>query len=87
MATAKESLREKVDRLSEEEARKVLDLIAAKELHRIGPREFQEKCRIDFEVIIEGLSTEWSELQARRLGKDVCGVERKLAATARPDAA
>jgi hypothetical protein len=31
MATAKESLREKVDRLSEEEARKVLDLIAAKE--------------------------------------------------------
>ena len=30
MATAKESLREKVDRLSEEEAREVLDLIAAK---------------------------------------------------------
>jgi hypothetical protein len=32
MATAKENLREKVDRLSEEEAREVLDLIAAKEL-------------------------------------------------------
>ena len=31
MATAKEDLRDKVDRLSEEEARKVLDLIAARE--------------------------------------------------------
>jgi hypothetical protein len=31
MATAKESLRDKVDRLSEEEAREVLDLIATKE--------------------------------------------------------
>jgi len=30
MATAREDLREKVDRLSEEEARKVLDLIAAR---------------------------------------------------------
>ena len=37
------------------------------ELHRIGPREFQEKYGIDFEVILEGLYTEWSELQARRL--------------------
>jgi hypothetical protein len=36
-------------------------------LHRIGPREFQEKYGIDFEVILEGLYTEWSELQARRL--------------------
>jgi len=31
MATAKESLRDKVDRLSEEEAREVLDLLATKE--------------------------------------------------------
>ena len=31
MATAKESLRDKVDRLSEEEASEVLELIAAKE--------------------------------------------------------
>ena len=30
MASAREDLREKVDRLSEEEARKVLDLIAAR---------------------------------------------------------
>src|ERR1039458_2806645 len=35
------------------------------ELHRIGPRQFQDKYRIDFEIIIEGLFTEWSYLQAR----------------------
>ena len=38
------------------------------ELHRIGPRKFQEKYRIDFEVIIEGLFTEWSEIQVRHCG-------------------
>jgi hypothetical protein len=36
MATAKESLRDKIDRLSEEEAREVLGLIAAKEPERAG---------------------------------------------------
>ena len=39
------------------------------ELHRIGPRQFQEKYGIDFEVIIEGLYTEWSELQARSVSR------------------
>jgi hypothetical protein len=51
------------------------------ELHRIGPQQFQEKYRIDFEVIIEGLFTEWSELQARRLGQDVAAVEMRPSAT------
>ena len=40
------------------------------ELHRMSPWQFQEKYRIDFEVIIEGLFTEWSELQARRFGRE-----------------
>ena len=51
------------------------------ELHRIGPQQFQEKYRIDFEVIIEGLFTEWSELQARRLGQDVAAGEMRPSAT------
>ena len=50
------------------------------ELHRIGPRQFQEKCGIDFEVIIEGLFTERSEIQERRFGQNVFAVERKLVA-------
>ena len=41
------------------------------ELHRIGPRKFQAKHAIDFAVIIEGLFTEWSEIQSRRFGKEV----------------
>jgi hypothetical protein len=57
------------------------------ELHRIGPWKFQAKYRIDFEVIIEGLFTEWSELQARRLGKSVSAVGRKLVTTATLDPA
>jgi hypothetical protein len=57
------------------------------ELHQIGPRQFQEKYRIDFEVIIEGLFTEWSEIQARRFGKDVPSVEPKPLETAMLDAA
>ena len=57
------------------------------ELHRIGPRKFQEKYRIDFEVIIEGLFTEWSEIQARRSGQDVAAVERKTSEAGALDAA
>ncbi len=57
------------------------------ELHRIGPRRFQDKYRIDFEVITEGLFTEWSELQARPFGKNISAVERKLVATATLDVA
>ena len=57
------------------------------ELHRIGPRQFQDQYQIDFEVIIEGLFTEWSEIQARSLGKGVSTFERKLVGTTVPDAA
>jgi hypothetical protein len=57
------------------------------ELHRIGPRQFQAKYGIDFDVVIEGLFTEWSERQARRFGKDVSAVERKPLETATLDAA
>ena len=57
------------------------------ELQRIGPRKFQEKYRIDFEVIIEGLFTEWSEIQARRSGQDVAAVERKTSEAGALDAA
>ena len=57
------------------------------ELHRIGPREFQEKYRIDFEVIIEGLFTQWSDIQVRRADKDVSNAERKPLETATLDAA
>jgi hypothetical protein len=57
------------------------------ELHRVGPRKFQNKYRIDFEVIIEGLFTEWSEIQSRRLGKSDSAVERKLVTNATLDAA
>ena len=57
------------------------------ELHRIGPQHFQEKYRIDFEVIIEGLFTEWSEIQARRSGQDVAAVERKTSEAGALDAA
>ena len=57
------------------------------ELHRIGPRKFQDKYRIDFEVIIEGLFTEWSEIQARRSGQDVAAVERKTSEAGALDAA
>ena len=46
----------------------------------------QAKYRIDFEVIIEGLFTEWSERQARRFGKDAAAVERKPMGTAIMDA-
>jgi hypothetical protein len=44
----------------------------------------QPKDEICFLIIIEGLFTEWSERQARRFGKDVSAVERKLVATATP---
>jgi hypothetical protein len=47
----------------------------------------QAKYRIDFEVIIEGLFTEWSERQARRFGKDVSAVERKTSEAGTLDAA
>src|ERR1035437_9152025 len=57
------------------------------ELHRIGPRKFQAKYGIDFAIIIEGLFTEWSELQARRFGKDVSAVARRPLVTATRDAA
>jgi hypothetical protein len=57
------------------------------ELHRIGLRKFQDKYRIDFEVIIEGLFTEWSEIQARRFGQNASVAERKLVATATLDRA
>ena len=57
------------------------------ELHRIGPWKFQAKYRVDFEVIIEGLFTEWSELQARRFGQDMTAVDRKPLETATLDAA
>jgi hypothetical protein len=46
------------------------------ELHWMGPRKFQYKCRIDFDVVIEGLFTEWSERQARRFTQEVNAVER-----------
>jgi hypothetical protein len=48
MATAKESLRDKVDRLSEEEASEVLELIAAKEpgsAHSPGKKLTREDIR------------------------------------------
>jgi hypothetical protein len=48
MATAKESLRDKVDRLSEEEASEVLELIAAKEpgsAHSAGKKLTREDIR------------------------------------------
>ena len=57
------------------------------ELHRIGPRKFQAKYQIDFAIVIEGLFTEWSELQAQRFGKHVSAVERKPLETATLDAA
>jgi hypothetical protein len=54
---------------------------------RLGSREFRAKWRIAFDVIIEGLFTEWPARQARRFGKDVSAVERKLVATATLDGA
>jgi hypothetical protein len=48
------------------------------ELHATGRETFELKYEICFEIIIEGLFTEWSERQARRLGKDVAlGVPSK----------
>ena len=41
----------------------------------------------DVEVIIEGLFTEWSEIQARRFGQNASVAERKLVATATLDRA
>jgi len=52
------------------------------ELHRIGPRQFQDEYRIYFAVITEGLFTEWSEIQARRFGSDVPAAEREPLGTA-----
>ena len=52
------------------------------ELHWIGPRQFQDKYQIDFEVIIEGLFTEWSYLQAWRVSNNASTVERKPLETA-----
>jgi hypothetical protein len=57
------------------------------ELHRIGPRQFQAKYGIDFDVVIEGLFTEWSAREARCLAKDVSAAERKPLGTATLDAA
>ena len=39
------------------------------ELHRIGPRRFEEKYGISFAVVTEALFTEWSDMQARRRGR------------------
>ena len=51
------------------------------------PGSFQAKYGIDFAIVIEGLFTEWSELQARRFGKDVSAVEREPLESATLDAA
>jgi hypothetical protein len=57
------------------------------ELHAIGRNRFESKCGICFEIIIEGLFTEWSEREARRFGLDVSAVEPKPLQAATSDAA
>jgi hypothetical protein len=57
------------------------------ELHGIGRKRFEPKYKICFEIIIEGLFTEWSERQARRFGQDISAVEREPLETATLDAA
>ena len=57
------------------------------ELHATGRQKFEPKYEICFEIIIEGLFTEWSERQARRFGKEVSSVEREPLETAQLDAA
>ena len=57
------------------------------ELHMIGRQRFEPKYGICFEIIIEGLFTEWSERQARRLGQDVSAVAREPLETATLDPA
>jgi hypothetical protein len=57
------------------------------ELHAIGGETFEPKYEICFEIIIEGLFTEWSERETRCLGKDVSAVERKPLESATLDAA
>jgi hypothetical protein len=57
------------------------------ELHALGRETFEPKHEICFEIIIEGLFTEWSERQARRLGKDVSSVRREPLESATLDAA
>ena len=57
------------------------------ELHAIGRVRFEPKYEICFEIIIEGLFTEWSERQGRRLGQDVPAVEREPLQTATLEAA
>ena len=57
------------------------------ELHVIGRKRFEPKYEICFEIIIEGLFTEWSERQARRFSQDVSAVEREPSETATLDAA
>jgi hypothetical protein len=57
------------------------------ELHVIGRERFEPKYEICFEVILEGLFTEWSERQGRRLGQDVAAVERERLETATLEAA
>jgi hypothetical protein len=57
------------------------------ELHAIGRKTFEPKYEICFEIIIEGLFTEWSERQARRFGKDTPAIERKPLDPATLDAA
>jgi hypothetical protein len=47
----------------------------------------QPKDEICFLIIIEGLFTEWSEIQARRFGQNASVAERKLVATATLDRA
>jgi hypothetical protein len=41
----------------------------------IGRKRFEPKYDICFEMIIEGLFTEWSERQARCFGQDVSAVD------------
>ena len=48
---------------------------------------FEPKYEICFEIIIEGLFTEWSERQGTRLGQDVPAVEREPLETATLEAA
>ena len=57
------------------------------ELHAIGRKRFEPKYEICFEIIIEGLFTEWSERQARCLARNAPGVEREPLEAVSRDAA